>query len=101
MYTRLMPQLPRADWKAIAIHPRIHPRYRFFVRLAVHKRLATVDRLIKFGIQFPPDRAYCGLTLETFGHLFFECQATKELWNRLCIWLGFSRAIQDWETEVI
>lgn len=22
------------------------------------------------------------------------------MWNRLCVWLGFSRAIQDWETEV-
>ncbi|WMV58068.1 hypothetical protein MTR67_051453 [Solanum verrucosum] len=57
MYTRLMPQFPRVDWKAIAIYPRIHPRVKFFVWLAVQKRLATVDRLIKLGIQVPPDCA--------------------------------------------
>lgn len=67
MYTRLMPQFPRVDWKAIAIYPRIHPRFKFFVWLAVQKRLATVDRLIKLGIQVLPDCAWCGLTLETFG----------------------------------
>ncbi|KAK4739832.1 hypothetical protein R3W88_003529 [Solanum pinnatisectum] len=57
--------------------------------MPVHKRLATVDRLMKFGIQVPPDCAYCALTLETFGHLFFECQVTKSLWSRQC-----------WETEL-
>ncbi|KAK4726701.1 hypothetical protein R3W88_031618 [Solanum pinnatisectum] len=61
---------------------------KFIVWLAIHKRLATVDKLVKFGIQIPRECAYCGLTDETFSHLYFDCQITKDL------------VIQDWETKV-
>ncbi|KAG5629696.1 hypothetical protein H5410_001413 [Solanum commersonii] len=49
----------------------IHPRFKFVVWLAIHKRLATIDRLI-----------------------------TKDLCIRLYIWLGYPRVIQDWKIEV-
>ncbi|KAK6798164.1 hypothetical protein RDI58_005866 [Solanum bulbocastanum] len=35
-------------------------------------RLATVDRLMKFGIQVPPDCAFCDATMETFDHLYLN-----------------------------
>ncbi|KAK6791870.1 hypothetical protein RDI58_010951 [Solanum bulbocastanum] len=59
-----------------------------------------MDKLEKFGIQVPRECAYCGLTDETFIHLYFDCQITKDLWRRLCIRLDYPRAIQGWETEV-
>lgn len=79
MYTNLLPQYPKDDWRVKTLHPSIHPRFKFFISLAIQERLATADRLLKFGIQAPTDCAYCGLTMETFSHLFFECQVTKAL----------------------
>nr|XP_009764642.1 PREDICTED: uncharacterized protein LOC104216321 [Nicotiana sylvestris] len=70
------------------------------IRSALQRRLATVDRLLKFGVQIDQQCAFCKLAGETFDHLFFECYVTKEVWSRLLIWLGHCRPIQDWQREV-
>ncbi|OIT32725.1 hypothetical protein A4A49_60212, partial [Nicotiana attenuata] len=55
---------------------------------------------LKFGIHVPTGCAFCGHSLESFNHLFFECSITKNLWSRLCFWLGHRRNIADWEAEM-
>ncbi|XP_019263748.1 PREDICTED: uncharacterized protein LOC109241462 [Nicotiana attenuata] len=57
-YVQLMPQLPKVSWKSIHLHTQIHPRFELHLWLAIHQRIATVDRLLEFGIQVPP---YCVL----------------------------------------
>ncbi|XP_019259569.1 PREDICTED: uncharacterized protein LOC109237690 [Nicotiana attenuata] len=64
------------------------------------QRLAIVERLLKIGIQVPAAYAFCGHSLESFSHLFFECTNTKKLWSRLYLRLGYKRNIGDWETEL-
>ncbi|KAK4713668.1 hypothetical protein R3W88_019575 [Solanum pinnatisectum] len=83
MYVNLLPVHPKVIWKHLVLHPKIHPRYKFILWLAIHKRLATVERLQKFGINVPPDCAFCGQHLETFSHLFFECGVTRRIWRRM------------------
>lgn len=100
MYVNLLPIHPKVTWKHLVLHPKIHPRYKFILWLAVQKRLATVERLQKFGINVPPDCAFCGQHLETFSHLFFECDVTRRTWRRLLQWMRYNRQIQDWENEV-
>ncbi|KAH0709212.1 hypothetical protein KY284_010639 [Solanum tuberosum] len=100
MYVNLLPCHTKVTWKHLVLHPKIHPRYKFILWLAIQKRLATVERLQKFGINVPPDCAFCGQHLETFSHLFFECDVTRRIWRRLLQWMGYNRQIQDWETEV-
>lgn len=95
MYKLLMPQYPRVAWKNLTLHNKIHPRLKFIIWLAVQHRLATVPQLIKFGIQVPTECIFCGQELETLEHLFFECDKTHNLWQRLCNWIGFRRVIQD------
>ncbi|OIT20140.1 hypothetical protein A4A49_64964, partial [Nicotiana attenuata] len=51
---------------------------------------------LKFGIQIPQQCIFC----KVFDHLFFECTMTKEIWSRLLKWLGHSRPIRDWQSEV-
>ncbi|XP_075091494.1 uncharacterized protein LOC142171703 [Nicotiana tabacum] len=68
--------------------------------LAAQQRLATVDRLLKIGIQIPAACAFCGYNLESFNHLFLDCTITKQLWSRLCSWLVYNRIIGDWKTEL-
>ncbi|KAK4708347.1 hypothetical protein R3W88_029272 [Solanum pinnatisectum] len=64
------------------------------------RRLATIERMQKFGINIPPDCAFCGQYTETFNHLFFECRETSNIWSRVLHWMGFRRQIMNWGTEV-
>lgn len=100
MYLKLIPVYPRAEWKSLMLHTNIHPRYRFTIWLAAQHRLAIVERLLKIGIQIPAACAFCWHSLESFSHLFFECTITKQIWSRLCSWLGYNRSIGDWKTEL-
>ncbi|KAH0762720.1 hypothetical protein KY290_018793 [Solanum tuberosum] len=51
VYTYLLPQMPRVAWKSLTLQAKGHPRFKFILWLAVQKRLSTVERLLKFGIQ--------------------------------------------------
>ncbi|XP_070013606.1 uncharacterized protein LOC142176111 [Nicotiana tabacum] len=83
LYRLQFPQLPKVPWKGIVLQPRLHPRFKFILWLALQRRLATVDRLLKFGVQIDQQCALCKLASEIFDHLFFECYVTKEVWSRL------------------
>ncbi|XP_019228498.1 PREDICTED: uncharacterized protein LOC109209643 [Nicotiana attenuata] len=99
-YVQLMPQLPKVSWKSIHLHTQIHPRFKFHLWLAIHQRIATVDRLLKFGIHVPPDCVFCAGTMETLDHLYFECPHTRLLWDRILKWLGTTRIIGSWQDEI-
>ncbi|XP_059310255.1 uncharacterized protein LOC132061454 [Lycium ferocissimum] len=43
---------------------------------------------------------YCDSADETLENLFFACPVTKALWNRLLLWLGFTRSIGTWQEEL-
>ncbi|XP_060210676.1 uncharacterized protein LOC132637634 [Lycium barbarum] len=100
MYVSLIPIHPKVPWKSLTMQPSIHPRQRFILWLAVHKRLATAERLRKFRIKVPLNCVYCNSPVESFDHLFFSCVITNALWQRLLVWLGFQRAIGNWQDEL-
>lgn len=50
LYTALLSQLPKDPGESITLQASIHPRHNFILWLALLKILATVDRLIKYGI---------------------------------------------------
>lgn len=97
MYNLLMPQYLRVAWKNLALHNKIHTRFKFILWQTVQNRLATAPRLLKFGVQVPKNCIFCGQALESFEHLFFKCAMTI-LYGKG--WLGFRRAIQDWNCEL-
>ncbi|XP_019230130.1 PREDICTED: uncharacterized protein LOC109211084 [Nicotiana attenuata] len=77
------------------------PKQQFIVWMAMHRRLATVDRLMKWGIQVEQGGVLCERDLtETHEHLFFECSYSNKLWESMLTWLGYHRRTQDWEEEV-
>ncbi|XP_019227163.1 PREDICTED: uncharacterized protein LOC109208497 [Nicotiana attenuata] len=100
LYRLQVPLLHRVPWKGIILQPNLHPKFKFILWLALQRRLATVDRLLKFGVQVPQQRIFCKLADEVFDHLFFEFTMTKEIWSILLKWLGHSRPIRDWQNEV-
>lgn len=85
----MRPHYPRAPWKNIILQPQLHPRQKFILWLASHEWLATLDRLMKMGIQVPPTCVLYGLANEVFKHLLFGYQYVKIIWTRLLKWLGY------------
>ncbi|XP_060182966.1 uncharacterized protein LOC132612911 [Lycium barbarum] len=102
IYVALLPQCPRVPWNSITLHPNVHPRHTFIVWLALMRRLATVDRLMKFSIyvHIDPLCVFCGVATETFSHLFFNCAAVRTVWQKVLLWQGFQRTVGAWDTEV-
>lgn len=96
LYHMQLPQLQKVLWKSITMQPHMHPRYKFILWLALQKRLATMDRLIKFGVQVSQQCVFCKQSDELFKHLFFDCPIVREIWTRLLKWLGHTRPIQAW-----
>ncbi|XP_060182635.1 uncharacterized protein LOC132612466 [Lycium barbarum] len=70
--------------------------YKFNLWLAIQKRLATIDRLQKFGIDAPEDSVFCS----SFDHLLFTYSYTSNIWARLLKWLGHTRVISNWQEEI-
>ncbi|KAH0639508.1 hypothetical protein KY285_036094 [Solanum tuberosum] len=54
--------------------------YTYLMSAFPRKRLATIERLEKFGIQVPPNCVFCGTTKETFDHLYFGSQRSQVAW---------------------
>ncbi|XP_060183077.1 uncharacterized protein LOC132613033 [Lycium barbarum] len=100
MYIAMLPQHPKVPWKCLTLQAGIHPRYKFILWLTMKRRLATVDRLLKFGIIVPPTFVFYNTYDETLLHLFFNCTTTKALWHMMLVWLGVHRAIGSWQEEV-
>lgn len=72
MYTYLMSQFLKVEWKSITLHNTVHPMHKFILRLAVQHRLAIVDRLLTISITVPADCTFCGGEMQTFKHLYFD-----------------------------
>ncbi|XP_019235524.1 PREDICTED: uncharacterized protein LOC109215865 [Nicotiana attenuata] len=100
LYNFQTPQGQKVYWKSMILHPHTHPRHKFNMWLAIQRRLPTVDRLQKIGIQVAQVCVFCGQEEEIFEHLFFECSYTSDVWKRLLNWMGIQRQIQTWEEEL-
>ncbi|XP_019242157.1 PREDICTED: uncharacterized protein LOC109222241, partial [Nicotiana attenuata] len=69
--------------------------------MAIQRRLATVDRLAKWGIQVNHSCVLCGGDIEeTHDHLYFECPYSQSLWKGLLERLSYKRRVEIWEAEV-
>lgn len=55
--------------------------------IAITRRLAIVDRLLKFGTHVPQYYIFCNSNRETLDHLFFSYIVTKNLWIRSLKWI--------------
>jgi reverse transcriptase-like protein len=80
-------RLFRAIWKGF-----IPPKFSFIAWLALLGRLHTKDRY-REGEDEPTDRicSLCHLEFETNSHLFFECEFTRTIWDRVRLWIGLRR----------
>lgn len=99
-YIQMLPQYPKVSQKSLHMHTQVHPRFKFHLWLVIHQRLATVDRLLKFGIQVPQDCILCARSVETLNHLFFDYSNTSLVWGKILRLFGITRKIGCWQNEI-
>ncbi|XP_057247418.1 uncharacterized protein LOC130589840 [Beta vulgaris subsp. vulgaris] len=83
-YKLLQGAQPSVPWKRLICNNHASPKSKFIVWLAIHNRLATTDRLIKWNV---PCRATCSLCDrddESVQHLFFACAYSASIWRMVC-----------------
>ncbi|KAF8648720.1 hypothetical protein HU200_064774 [Digitaria exilis] len=77
-------------------------RCKFFLWLLLQNRIWTADRLLQRGW---PNEYFCPLcvrNLETINHLFTECPLSRELWERVSVWVACpSISPSAWTTDDI
>ena len=75
------------------------PRALFCLWQACHFRLASKDRLIKFGLNVDANCAFCS-SMESHEHLFFGCIELKTIWTAVLNWLQIIHMPSTWSEEL-
>lgn len=100
-YIQTTPQYPKVTWKKLLMVTGMLPKQKYILWMALHRRLATVDRLAKWGIHTNQSCSLCERdTEETHDHLFFDYVYSKTLWQAMLQRLKCQRTTGTWETEI-
>ncbi|XP_060211703.1 uncharacterized protein LOC132639260 [Lycium barbarum] len=100
-YRALQPTWPKVHWKKLVLLKGLVPKHQFILWLAIQRKLATVDRLKKWGIQVEKNCVLCETDVEeNLDHLFFQCSYSQFIRKTLMTWIGINRQIGTWESEI-
>jgi hypothetical protein len=69
-------------WKLLWFSLNI-PCHSFIGWLAMHNKLPTKERMLKWGFTVDGNCVFCRNSLETRNHNFFECSFSKRLWRKI------------------
>lgn len=101
VYTASRPKYQKCNWKRLTIASKAIPRHQFILWLALHRRLATVERLQKWGIVVSKDCVLCRSNAkETFDHLLFDCAYSRTMWSKILRWAEVKHQIGSWDEEI-
>ncbi|XP_058733586.1 uncharacterized protein LOC131605219 [Vicia villosa] len=98
VYKNMLKQETNVEWQGLIAGNVARPRAVFCLWMACHKRLATRDRLGKFGVSVPSSCGFCQ-EIETIEHLFFECERLKYVWANVLQWIRVDHTPQPWDRE--
>ncbi|XP_012845950.1 PREDICTED: uncharacterized protein LOC105965951 [Erythranthe guttata] len=66
------------------------PKHSFILWLAALDRLQTLENVAKFEA-VEKTCEMCGAGNEDREHLFFRCSVSRDVWDRIRVWLGISQ----------
>ncbi|KAL8468555.1 hypothetical protein ACS0TY_031670 [Phlomoides rotata] len=84
-------------WKSWAIRKATSTTWKI-----LKERVPTTDNLGRRWINFSPEELkckFCKAQDESISHVFFTCQFSSQLWNKILSWLGISSALQEDPTK--
>ncbi|XP_060200088.1 uncharacterized protein LOC132628307 [Lycium barbarum] len=100
-YRTMQPTWPKVPRKQLVLLKGLVLKHQFILWLAIQRRLATVDRLQKWGIQVAKKCVlYETNAVENLDHLFFKCSHSQFIWKTLLSWIRINRPIGSWEDKV-
>ncbi|XP_019242144.1 PREDICTED: uncharacterized protein LOC109222223 [Nicotiana attenuata] len=100
MYKSMQGEFQKVPWRRLICNNYGLPKWKFILRLAIQERLATKERLARWGIQIDTTCSLCQREIETVQHLFFECELTATIWQQLLKWQGIQRTKLGWKEEL-
>ncbi|GJX96732.1 reverse transcriptase zinc-binding domain-containing protein [Tanacetum coccineum] len=88
---------PEISWHKVVWYPQCNPRYAFIVWLAMHKRLATQDRIMAWNKNTNLKCPLCSKESDSHEHLFFKCPYSKGIWRNVTTKMGKRNWDNVWE----
>ncbi|XP_015057495.1 uncharacterized protein LOC107003703 [Solanum pennellii] len=78
-------------------HVSARPKAYFTLWIMLNRKLATVDRLAKWGMLHNKACVLCKSADESIEHIFIECHYARKVWERLLYWIdNHSRCPMTW-----
>ncbi|XP_058776177.1 uncharacterized protein LOC131650488 [Vicia villosa] len=99
VYNALKVNEEKPVWRHLMFGNYARPRAVFILWLVCNGRLATKERLKKFGMISDDCCAFC-LEKETTNHLFFYCAGLKEVWVKVLKWIHVNHTPLPWDSEL-
>nr|XP_016478967.1 PREDICTED: uncharacterized protein LOC107800323 [Nicotiana tabacum] len=100
MYKALQGEFQKVTWRCLVCNNKGMPKCIFILRLAIQDRLATKERLARWGLVDETLCTMCHRNNETMHHLFFDCDYSNEIWQKLLSWQGVMKRKKQWKEEV-
>ena len=94
-------KMPVVSWHHKIWFPQAISRHAFIVWLSIQDRLATQDKLFKWGLTNSVSCVFSRASVEDRNHLFFGCQFTAGIWLRILKLCGISRMPRNWENDFL
>ncbi|KAH1256923.1 putative ribonuclease H protein [Glycine max] len=100
MYNLLMDKSDRVPWRFLLNHNIARPQAIVNLWLTCQGRMATKDRLKRFGMIKENQCSLCKESEESIGHLFFDCKITKSIWEQILKWIEVTHEPKTWDVEL-
>nr|XP_016476628.1 PREDICTED: uncharacterized protein LOC107798174 [Nicotiana tabacum] len=82
----LQGEFQKVTWRKLVCNNQRQPKWTFILRLAIQQRLATKERLARWGVITEQTCSLCNKKNDTVQHIFFYCEETGKIWNGLLKW---------------
>ncbi|XP_058732853.1 uncharacterized protein LOC131604429 [Vicia villosa] len=100
VYQMLHMDQTRVDWYELITGNNARPRAVTCLWIACHRKLATKDRLVKWGMLIDSKCSLCEEE-ENIDHLFFVCEKLKMVWQAILQWIQVDHQPLSWDNEVL
>nr|XP_010319993.1 uncharacterized protein LOC104647113 [Solanum lycopersicum] len=88
IYDYLRGEKTKPEWRCLMFKNAARPKATFTLWILLNRKLATVDRLAKWGITLNKTCVLCKNVDESLDHMFLHCHYAGEVWERLLQWIG-------------
>ena len=89
-------QSPKVLWFKGIWFTEATPKFSFITWIAIHNRLSTGDRILRWNPQVISTWWLCKSATESRDHMFFECWYSKEVWCGTIGGLAGNRSLCQW-----